>query len=257
MTQDGAALITGAASGIGRALAIALAAEGRRIAAIDRNADALGRLEQELLGQGRSIACERGDVTDAVGFQEKVRRLEHRMGPTELLIASAGVGIETSATSMNPQEIATVIEVNLVGVANSIAAVLPGMMERRRGHVVGLSSVASFLGVPRMLAYCASKSGLNAFLEGLRVELRPYNIAVTTICPGWVRTPMTAGLDPAIPGMLEADEAARVILHAIRRRRRFHAFPRSLAWRLKLMRWLPDPWRDWLLARAADRIGKK
>ena len=100
-----------------------------------------------------------------------------------------------------------------------------------------------------MLAYCASKSGVNAFLEGLRVEVKSYNIAVTIICPGWVKTPMTANIRGPRLDMMEADAAARLIVAAIRKRRKFFAFPNSLAWRLRLLRWLPCSVSDWLIAK--------
>jgi short-subunit dehydrogenase len=250
------ALITGAASGIGRELARLLARDDTAIAAIDRNSEGLAGLEDELKRQNRTIASAAVDVTDMPALRENVARLEERVGPVDLLIACAGVGYETSAVALQAEEVTAVININLLGVTNSIAAVLPGMIQRQRGHLVAMSSLASFRGVPRMLAYCASKAGLNAFLDGLRVEVRPYNIAVTTICPGWIRTPMTAGLK--LPGvqLLEVDEAARRMLRAIRRRRPFVAFPRSLAWRLGLLRWLPCPVSDWLLATMFRKLEK-
>src|SRR5207248_1574952 len=165
-------------------------------------------------------------------------------GPTDLLIASAGIGIETSAADLRPHDVARVIDVNLTGVANTIAAVLPGMRARRRGHLVAMSSVASFHGLPRLLAYCASKAGLNAFMEGLRAEARPWGIHVTTICPGWIRTPMTAELHDKLPGILNVDVAVDRIVRAIEARRPFCTFPRQISWRMRMLNWLPYSWQD-------------
>ena len=243
------ALITGAGSGIGRELARTLAAEGTAIAAIDKKSEGLAELAEEMHRQNRTMAWEVADVTDAITLRQKVGGLEERLGPVDLLIANAGVGLETSALCLQPEDVTTVLQVNLLGVAHSIAAVLPGMLKRRSGHIVGISSLASFRGVPRMLAYCASKSGVNAFLEGLRVEVKSYNIAVTIICPGWVKTPMTANIRGPRLDMMEADAAARLIVAAIRKRRKFFAFPNSLAWRLRLLRWLPCSVSDWLIAK--------
>jgi short-subunit dehydrogenase len=248
------ALITGAGSGLGRELARQLAGQGTAIAAIDRVPDGLVTLEEELGKAGRRVAWACVDVTHADLLRSQTAKLEQQLGPIELLIASAGVGIETPATNLQPEQVATVIQTNLIGVAHSIAAVLPGMIERRNGHIAAISSVASLRGVPRLLAYCASKAGVNAFLEGLRVEVKPYGIAVTTICPGWVRTPMTAVIKTRLEGILEVDEAARRILAALRRRVPFFAFPRPIAWRLRLLRLLPTRWSDWLVARMTVRI---
>jgi short-subunit dehydrogenase len=243
------ALITGAGSGIGRELARTLAAEGTAIAAIDKKPEGLTELADEFQRTNRTMAWEVADVTDALTLRQKVGELEERLGPVDLLIANAGVGLETSALCLQPEDVTTVLQVNLLGVAHSIAAVLPGMLKRRSGHIVGISSLASFRGVPRMLAYCASKSGVNAFLEGLRVEVKPYNIAVTIICPGWVKTPMTANIRGPRLDLMEADAAAKLIVGAIRKRRKFFAFPNSLAWRLRLLRWLPCSVSDWLIAK--------
>src|SRR5262249_39253247 len=147
------------------------------------------------------------------------------------------------------EDIETIVRVNLIGVSNSVAAVLPGMIERRRGHLVGISSLASYRGLPRMAGYCASKAGLNALLDALRVELKPCGIAVTTICPGWVRTAMTANVDIPMPGILEVDDAAHRIVEAIHRRRPFFAFPRPSARQVRFLGLLPSRASDWLLAR--------
>src|SRR5215213_9812883 len=155
-------LITGAASGIGRRLAT-LFAEGRySIAAFDRDAAGLESLAAEFHVRRQLIATAIGDVTRIDELRSSAAAIEAELGPIDTLVANAGVGIETSALAFNPADFEQVVAVNLVGVANSIAAVLPGMIERKRGHIVAMSSLASFGGVPRMLAYCASKSGVNA-----------------------------------------------------------------------------------------------
>src|SRR5262249_54383520 len=161
----------------GRQLALTLAAEGARIAALDRQAEGLDALAAEL--KGKPLACAVADVTDLPGLRAAVARLEGELGPTDLLVANAGIGRETPALTFRAEDIAEQINVNLIGVANSIDAVLPGMRERRRGHLAALSSLASYRGLPLMAGYCASKAGVNALLDALRVELRPLGIAVT------------------------------------------------------------------------------
>ncbi len=248
------ALITGAGSGIGRALARLLAGEGYAIAAIDRVEEGVRSLADELTAEGKRCAWSVADVTDAAGLAQATRDLEAKLGPIDLMIANAGVGIETSGLSYNADDMAKVINVNLIGVSNSIAAVLPGMIERRRGHLVGISSVASYRGLPRMLAYAASKAGVNAIMDGLRVEVNPLGIHVTTICPGWIRTPMTANIQGSLDGILEVDDAVREIAWAIRTQQIFYTFPRAMRWTMQVLTCLPRSWQDWYLRRRMRRI---
>jgi NAD(P)-dependent dehydrogenase (short-subunit alcohol dehydrogenase family) len=237
-------LITGAASGIGRHLALTLAAEGACIAALDRQAEALDSLTAEL--KGKPLACAVADVTDLSAVRAAVAQLEARLGPTDLLVASAGIGLETPAVGFRSEDFAAQIQVNLLGVAHVIDAVLPGMCQRRRGHLAALSSMASYRGLPRMAGYCASKAGVNALFDALRLELRPLGITVTTICPGWIRTPLTAPLNLPDTELMEVDEAVRRIVSALRARKPFVAFPAGTAWKVRLLRHTPRPFSDWL-----------
>lgn len=241
------ALITGAASGLGRALTHALAGEGASTAAIDRDSAGLERLAEEI--KPRPLVWTGADVTDRPAMYEAVSGFEQNLGRIDLVISNAGLGLRTPAIPFAADEIERLVCVNLLGVVNTIGAALPGMVRRGQGHVVGISSLASFRGLPGMAGYCASKAGVNALLDALRVELRPRGIHVTTVCPGWIRTPMTAGLDVPMPHILEPSDAARRIVDAIRQRRTFVAFPGPAVRRLRLLRWLPPRLSDWLLYR--------
>jgi NAD(P)-dependent dehydrogenase (short-subunit alcohol dehydrogenase family) len=249
------ALITGAGGGLGRALALELARAGHAIAGVDVQPEGLAELERELTAAGAAAATVTADVTDAEGLRKAVAGLEERLGGTDLLMANAGIGRESSALEFSAADFEAQIRVNLLGVANSVAAVLPGMLRRGRGHLVAISSLASFRGMPLMAGYCASKAGVNALMDSLRVELRPRGIPVTTICPCWIRTPLTAGLD--IPRMLEPADAARRIVRAVRRGVAFYAFPPADAWVVRLLRWLPSGVSDWLVARLMRGLKRK
>jgi NAD(P)-dependent dehydrogenase (short-subunit alcohol dehydrogenase family) len=251
--RDRVVLITGAGSGIGRALAQRLAAEGARIAALDRQAEGLDALAGEITTGFARAVC---DVTDLAAVRAAVAGLEQQLGPTDLLIASAGIGRKTSALEFQAEEVNAHIQVNLIGVINSIDAVLGGMRQRRRGHLAVLSSLASYRGLPFMAGYCASKAGVNALLDSLRVELRALNIAVTTICPGWIRTPLTANLKLPPADVMEVDLAVRIILDALRQRRPFIAFPARMAWQVRLLRYLPGPMSDWMTSRHLRRAAR-
>jgi short-subunit dehydrogenase len=128
------------------------------------------------------------------------------------------------------------------------------MIARKKGHLVALSSLASFCGLPKMAAYCASKAGLNAMFDALAIDLAPQNICVTTVCPGFIRTPMTAQFQHEFPGMMDLDYAVERILDAIRRQKRFAAFPARRAWMLQLLRSMPATWVDRLMRRRAERL---
>jgi short-subunit dehydrogenase len=162
------------------------------------------------------------------------------LGPIDLMIANAGVGHVIPADAFDAALFEDTIRTNLLGPVYAVEAALPSMLSRRLGHIVGVSSLAAYRGFPMTHAYCASKSGLNAFLEGLRAEIADRGIRVTTVCPGFVRTPMTAKNSNAMPFLLEPDDAARRILRAVRAGRRVYNFPWPMAALMMLVRMLPS-----------------
>ena len=249
------AMITGAGSGIGRQLAFDLAKRGWKVAGIARRPLALAEIEKELASQQCAFAWASADVTKAGELADHVARLETRLGPFDLLIASAGVAGQTPAVGMDANAIAEIININLIGVSNTIAAVLPGMLARRSGHVVALSSLASFRGLPGQMGYSASKAGLNALMESLFLDVQQHGIFVTTICPGYIDTPQAVG-DYKAEYLMSVERAASEVLRAIDKRKRFYAFPRSTAAQLRLMRLLPNWLQDWLLRRAVAKAKK-
>jgi short-subunit dehydrogenase len=182
--------------------------------------------------------------------------LEAEIGPTDLLVASAGIGFETPGETFHAEDFTSHIHVNLIGVINTLDAVLPGMVQRQRGHVSALSSMASYRGLPHMGGYCASKAGLNSLFDALRVELRPKGIAVTTICPAWIRTPLTASLGLPDKVFMEVEDAVRVILAALHARKPFLAFPTKRAWQGRLLRHTPLAVSDWLTRQWARKMNK-
>jgi len=259
-------LITGAGSGIGRQLALEMAGQGAVIAAVDLSPEPLESLVTELKTKNLAGAWEVADVTDRAALRRAVESLSRRVGPIEILIANAGVGRPMRALEFRAEHVEVQISVNLVGVANSIEAVLSGMIERRRGQLVAISSLASYRGVPLLSGYCASKAGVNALMDSLRVELRPHGIACTTICPGFVRTPMLERLIAwtrqwrqapiAIRDLLEVDDACRRIARAIEKRKPFYAFPWQTALFLRIGRMLPVRLSDWLVRMMSRKVAR-
>jgi short-subunit dehydrogenase len=244
------AVITGASSGIGWELARLLAAEGCKVGLIARRREPLEALVQQVGQAGEMAALATADVGDRDQTLAAVREISARLGPVDLLIANAGFGITTQVDPLNSLDIAAMMRVNFLGVVYAIEAVLPEMLRRGRGHLAAVSSLAAYKGMPGKMGYCASKAAVNAFLEGLRIQLHSRGIAVTTICPGFVRTPLTADNPYPMPWLLEADDAARRILRALRSRRKVYNFPWQMTLVTRVARWLPD----WLVARGVRRL---
>jgi short-subunit dehydrogenase len=242
---DQVAVITGASSGIGWALARALAAERCRVGLVARRLDRLEALAGEIRQAGGTAAVAAADVADRTQTLEAIGHLRGELGPVDLLVANAGVGATTALDPVNLDAIEWTFRVNVMGVVHAIAAVLPEMLRRSRGHLAAVSSLAAYKGLPGESAYCASKAAVNSYMEGLRIQLRDRGIAVTTICPGFVETPMVANDNfRQLPFLMSADKAARRIVRALRRRAKVYDFPWQMGLLMRLTRWLPD----WVIA---------
>lgn len=246
-------LITGASSGIGEALAVEFGRRGASVALAARRGEVLREVAGKVEAAGGSALAVAVDVCDAGEVREAVSKVIERFGRVDVLIANAGKGEVTRAREFDIETVAQVLSVNVLGAMNSVAAVLPGMLERGGGQIVGISSLAAYRGFPGSGAYCASKAALSTFFESLRVELRPGNIYVTTIHPGFIDTPMTRGRNRKMPFLLDAERAAQLMLRAIEARRRTYAFPWQLATIARVGRWLPAALYDRMLARATIR----
>ena len=239
------AVVTGASSGIGRALAKRLAADGCKVGLVARRKEKLQALAEEIrtLGGAAEFAC--ADVGERAPTLEAISELTRKLGPVDLLIANAGVGMPTVVDPLNVHDTEEMNRINFLGVVHSVEGVLPAMLGRRSGHLAAVSSLASYKGLPGESGYCASKAAVNAYMEGLRIQLRDRGIHVTTLCPGFVRTPMTEINEFHMPWLMEAEEAARRMVRALHRRRKVYNFPWQLNLLMKLTRWLPD----WIVAR--------
>lgn len=247
------AVVTGASSGLGRGLALALASEGWKVGLLARRAGLLDEVAAEAAaGGGRGLAVP-VDVTDREGVRSAVARVEGELGPVGLLVANAGIPENGGARGLDGERVRRVFEVNLLGTVHAVEAVLPGMLERGDGQIAGVSSIAGFRGLPNAPAYSASKAAMTAFLEALRADLAGSGVAVTVLQPGYVRTAMTDRHRRPPPFLMELDDAVEVMMRAIRRRRRAVAFPRRLALLARLGRILPAGLYDALAGRGAGR----
>jgi short-subunit dehydrogenase len=239
-TKDVVAIVTGASSGIGRALALQLGSEGYRVGLIARRREELEAVSSMIVTAGGVAMPAVADVGDRLALRAAIAEIENRLGPTDVMVANAGFGAPTQLDPLNTADVEQTIRVNILGVIYSIEAVLPGMIARKRGHLLAISSLGAFKGLPGESAYCASKAAVNAYMEGLRIALRSKGVVVTTVCPGFVETPMTP-MDSAMPFLMSADAAARRIAQRIIRRRGGVArFPLPMSLLMLLIARLPD-----------------
>ncbi len=239
MSVPRTALITGASSGIGAALAEALGRRGLHVVLAARRRPALESVAARVAAAGGTPRIEVLDVSEPKAVVEHIERLDEQVGGLDLVVANAGIGMTRPAQELRWEDCAPLIDVNVRGAVATLLAPLPAMLERGRGHLVGVSSLAGYRGLPRHATYSATKAFLSVFLEGLRVDLSGSGVAVTDVRPGFVRTPLTAKNRFRMPFLLEPEEAADHIVRGIERRAPVVAFPWQLASAVRASRALP------------------
>jgi short-subunit dehydrogenase len=243
--KDQVAVITGASSGIGWEMAKRLASQGCHVGLVARRRERLETLAAECQALGVRTAVASANVADRQQTLAAFRQLREALGPVDLLIANSGVGIPTPIEPMDGEAVDNMIRVNYLGVVYAIEGVLPEMLQRGRGHLAAVSSLASYKGMPGESGYCSSKAAVNVYMEGLRIQLRPRGIYVTTICPGFIKTPMTDVNEFPMPFVLTAEQAAAKIVRALERRKKVFNFPWQTSLMMRGLRWLPD----WMVRR--------
>jgi len=174
-------------------------------------------------------------------------------GRIDVLIANAGIGLTADAAEMQPADLARVFNINVIGAANSVAAVVPQMVAHGSGQLVVISSLAAYRGLPKSAAYCASKAAVSAFFESVRLDLKGKGIAVTIIHPGFIKTPLTEGRHADMPFLMELQDAVQLIVGAIERRKKSYAFPWQLASIVRLGMIMPNFLYDWIAAKNSFR----
>jgi len=247
LLKDQTVFITGGASGIGRAVARQIAAAGGRVGICDRDGTAAAAVSDEINSAGGRAAHAAADVRQMDQIQSAVAILESALGAPSGVLACAGVSQTTLLDQLSAERDELLFQVNLLGVARTLEASLPGLKRHGRGWFGGVSSLVALRGLPFTAAYCGSKSGVAEYLEGLRPWLAREGVDLTVIYPGYVKTPLTdkGAVKPPIKA-LEPEQAASHIVTALQRRQPVCAFPRGMAFALRLMRCLP--------ARTYDRV---
>lgn len=254
-------LITGASSGIGRGLAVELARRGAKLGLVARRKDLLDEIVAEIstnsgnngAGESSRVRAITADVQDATSMRAAAEDLQTEFGKIDVLIANAGIGGANDAANFDAANLANVINVNVIGVGNSVAAVVPEMVQRGSGHLVVISSLSAYRGLPKSAAYCASKAAVSAMFESMRLDLKPRGIDVTIIHPGFIKTPLTAGRKAKLPWLQELEPAVNKMISAIERRKKSYAFPWQLATIVRAGMIMPNAMYDWLSSRNSFR----
>jgi NAD(P)-dependent dehydrogenase (short-subunit alcohol dehydrogenase family) len=227
--------ITGASSGIGRALALAYAAKGATVAASARRADELDQLAAVAPDRITAVPV---DVTDEAAMVRAAAAIEEK-GPLDLAVFNAGTHQPVSVEAFDTAPFRRLMEINYIGTVNGIAAVLPRFIARRGGHIAVVSSVAGFRGLPQAAAYGPTKAALINLCEALKLDLDRHGVRISVINPGFIRTPLTDRNPFPMPFLMEAEDAAQRIVQGIERNAFEITFPRRFTYLLKIMRMLP------------------
>lgn len=243
--------ITGASSGIGEALARHYAAQGASLGLIARRG---GLLQQLVASLDTPVTTYTADVRDADALASAAADFMQRYGVPDIVIANAGVSRGT-LTELKEDTAAfkAILDINVLGLLHTFQPFIDGMRQRGSGSLVGIASIAGIRGLPGAGAYSASKAAAISYLESLRVEMRPHGIDVTTIAPGYIRTPMTDVNTYAMPFLMDADVAAAKMARAIAARRRFFVVPWQMGWLARFMRFIPPFLWDWAMKNAPKK----
>jgi short-subunit dehydrogenase len=239
-------VITGASSGLGKALALHYARHGAVLGLLGRSIDRLDTVAEECRRLGASVTTTAIDVRARADMEAWLRNFDADT-PIDILIANAGIMAGRSADAVIEQASAsyTLMETNVLGVLNSVQPILPSMMARRRGQIGIVSSIAGFIPLPDAPTYCASKSAVLTYGLALRSALRQTGIGVSVICPGYVATPMIEQESGPKPFVMSAESAAALIVRGLQHNRAVVAFPFLFALMTRLGGLLPDSVRRW------------
>jgi NAD(P)-dependent dehydrogenase (short-subunit alcohol dehydrogenase family) len=233
-------VISGASSGIGLALARHYLERGATIAVFARRIELLQALSVQFPGK---VHCYALDVRDAPAIQQAAKDFMSHVGVPDIVIANAGVSRGTLTEYVEDEEVfQNIMDINVLGMVKTFQPFLIPMRETGIGTLVGIASVAGFRGLPGSGAYSASKAAAISYLESLRVELWGSGLKVVTLCPGYIKTPMTDINTYPMPFILEADEAARRMAHDIERGTSFAVVP----WQMGIVGWILKRLPNWL-----------
>lgn len=242
--------LTGASSGIGRGLALRLAKPEVAFGLVARREELLADLASELEARGcRALVLPR-DVQDTSAMSAAAQEFLHWAGGADLVIANAGIGEGRRSERIDPERAAEVLAVNVLGVANTVFPFVGPLRERRAGVLAAVGSVAGFRAMPGSLSYSASKAAVHTLMDGLRMELHGSGVHAMTLCPGFIRTPLTDKNAFRMPFLMGCDRACDQMVRAIERREKTYVFP----WQMRMAAFVLRHGPEWLVRKAARRV---
>lgn len=246
-----AVFITGASSGLGAALACHYATQGHVLGLLARRGDRLKELTAALPGSHHLYVV---DVCDRQALHAAAEDFVQKVGRVDIVIASAGI----SAGTLTEQKVdfdvfKAIFDTNVLATVSTFEPFVPHMKKTRAGKLVGIASVAGVRGLPGAGAYSASKSAVTTYCESLRLELKPFDVDVVTIAPGYIKTEMTAKNPYSMPFLLDAEIFAKRAARAIERRNSYVVIPWQMGIVGKIMRALPN----WLYDKMAVNAPRK
>ncbi len=248
------AFITGASSGIGEGLAVALAKQGIKVHLAARRVQELERVAKSIAIDGGKAEIYALDVTETQKLKDIITQIQAGEDGLDLVIANAGVAVNKPASKKSLDDILWVLNVNALGSVATLASALPDMVQRNRGHLVGIASLAAIRGLPLSAEYSAGKAALSIYLEGLRCEYFNSGIGFTTVYPGFVDTEMIAKNRFYMPQVWSVEKAVYFILKRLPDKPRTIYFPRLLATATRLSRLIPMPVFEFMASRSMKRL---
>jgi len=233
-------VITGASSGIGKQLALQLAKEGCSLILLARRVELLEEVAQEAASYNVFVKVYRCDVSDKSEVEKVFMQIKKFFGFIDILIANAGVSSRTDIRKVDSVKALQTFQVNVMGIINCAAQVIPDFIQAKKGMLVGVSSLAESRGFPRSGYYCASKAAASTYLESLRTDLKRYNVKIVTVKPGFVRTPMTDKNEFKMPFLIPVEKAVDYIVKGIKKEKRIIQFTFSAVVGITILKLLPD-----------------
>jgi short-subunit dehydrogenase len=240
--------LIGASTGIGAAMVPLLVREGARLAISSRRESELEALATRYTA-GHTITVKPLDVTDKDAIARVADELRAQWGRIDVLIYNAGAWAPIDVTAFDAEAFQQQIDVNFTGMMRAIVGVLPGMLERKSGDIVGVASLSAYGAFPRAEAYGSTKAAVNYMLQSLRFDLKTHGIGVVTVNPGFVDTDLTRDNDFPMPFLMKPEDAAREIITGMKSGAAEVHFPKRLSFPLKLLTALPRPLYDVIAAR--------
>ena len=229
--------ITGASSGIGKALAQKFAKEGWKVAVSARRKNLL----KEISDNNENITSFPLDVTDSVKCKNVSEEIKQKFGDIDISVFCTGIHDPKSEKTLNLEKVREIMEVNFFGTINSINSVYEYYKSKKAGHISIVSSVAGYRGLPAAGAYCASKSALSSFAESLFFDLKRFNVRISLVSPGFIKTPMTDKNDFPMPMIKSPEFAAEQMFKGLTKNKSFEIhFPKSFTSIMKVLKVMPN-----------------